>query len=127
LGFIISCILHALDLLHRLSFEAFKNCSFLLLHSEVYPLTVYAFGGWIFEANEVFTQPWTMWEVTALILLQKGVDKDEYFGFGQCLRSWVQSLTIKIFVYYRHIRKSPKRFKKSPRRKKQLWLILRYS
>jgi hypothetical protein len=120
LGFIISYILHPLDLLHRLFFEAFKNCSFLLLHSEVYPLTVYAFGGWIFEAYEVFTQPWTVIEVTALILLQEGVDKDEYFGFGQCLRSWVQSLTIKIFVYYRHIRKSPKRFKKSPRRKKQL-------
>jgi hypothetical protein len=67
LGFIISCILHPRDLLHRLFFEAFKNCRFLPLHSEVYPLTVYAFGGWIFEAYEVFTQPWTMLEVTTLI------------------------------------------------------------
>jgi hypothetical protein len=48
------------------------------------------------------------------------IKSSEYFGFGQCLRSWVQSLTIKFFVYYRHIRKSTERFKKSPRKKKQL-------
>jgi len=39
-----------------------------------------------------------MLEVTAFIILLEGVDKDEYFGFGQCLRSLVQSLTIIIFI-----------------------------
>jgi len=35
-----------------------------------------------------------MLKIITLILLLEGIDKDEYFGFGQCLMSSVQSLII---------------------------------
>jgi hypothetical protein len=53
-----------------------------------------------------------MLEVTTLILLLEGVDKDEYFGFGQCLKSSVQSLTIIFFVYYKHTKEESKNIQK---------------
>ncbi len=49
-----------------------------------------------------------MLEVTAFIILLEGVDKDEYFGFGQCLRSWVQPLTFNFCLLHAHQEESRK-------------------